>query len=133
MKSNTFNVSLLAIGVAAVMGISTGANAATPTGGANEGSFAVLNKAEATYTVGNNSTQQRAFSNEVKITVNETSSFSLVNDNANIPINPQANSTATFTHTLKNEVTDDANVSSIATLVILVPLVIENVFVASIL
>ena len=101
MKSNTFNVSLLAVGVAAVMGISTGANAATPTGGTNAGSFAVLNKAEATYTV--NSTQQRAVSNEVTITVNETSSFSLVNDNVDIPINPQANSTATFTHTLKNE------------------------------
>jgi len=101
MKSNTFNVSLLAVGVAAVMGISTGANAATPTGGTNAGSFAVLNKAEATYTV--NSTPQRAVSNEVTITVNETSSFSLVNDNVDIPINPQANSAATFTHTLKNE------------------------------
>lgn len=101
MKSNTFNYSLLAVGVAAVMGLSTGANAAVPTGGTNAGSFIVLNKAEATYTV--NSTPQRAVSNEVTITVNETSSFSLVNDNVDIPINPQANSAATFTHTLKNE------------------------------
>lgn len=103
MKSKTFNYSLLAVGVAAVMGLSTGAMAAQPTGGTGTGSFDVTNKAEATYKVSGNDTEQRAASNEVKITVNETSSFSLLTDNVSIPINPQANSTATFTHILKNE------------------------------
>ncbi|MGP5315469.1 hypothetical protein ACTXLD_08635 [Psychrobacter faecalis] len=103
MKSNTFNYSLLAVGVAALMSVSTGAMAAKPTGGTGTGSFDVTNKAEATYKVAGNETEQKAASNEVKITVNETSSFSLVADNVNIPINPQANSVATFTHTLKNE------------------------------
>ena len=103
MKSNNFNYSLLAVGVAAVMGISTGAMAAKPTGGTGTGSFDVTNKAEATYKVAGNDQSQTATSNEVTVKVNELSSFSLLTDNVNTPINPQANSTATFTHTLKNE------------------------------
>lgn len=103
MKSNNFNYSLLAVGVAAVMGISTGAMAAKPTGGTGTGSFDVTNKAEATYKVAGNDQSQTATSNEVTVKVNELSSFSLLSDNVDTPINPQANSTATFTHTLKNE------------------------------
>lgn len=101
MKSNLFKYSVLTVGVVAAMGVAHAAQ--QPTGGTSAGSFNVKNKAEATYTVAGNTTEQKAFSNEVTITVNETSSFSLLNDNVNIPINPQANSTATFTHTLKNE------------------------------
>lgn len=42
MKSNTFNYTLLAVGVAAVMGLSTGAMAAAPTSGdVNNGAPAV--------------------------------------------------------------------------------------------
>ncbi|WP_413520068.1 hypothetical protein [Psychrobacter glacincola] len=103
MKSKTFNYSLLAVGVAAVMSLSTGVNAAEPTGGTGTGSFDVTNKASAKYTVAGNTTQQEAFSNEVTVKVNETSSFTLLTDNVGRPINPQANSTASFTHTLKNE------------------------------
>lgn len=102
MKSNLFKYSMLTVGVVAAMGV---AHAASPTvnGDSNKGSFDVTNKAEATYTVADNATQQKALSNEVTVRVNETSSFSLVADNVNVMINPQINSVATFTHTLKNE------------------------------
>lgn len=105
MKSNTFNYSLLAVGVAAVMGLSTGVMAAGPTvtGDNNKGSFDVTNEASAKYTVEGTTQAQEVFSNKVTVKVNETSSFSLLTDNVNTPINPQANSAATFTHTLKNE------------------------------
>lgn len=43
MKSNTFNYSLLAVGVAAVMGVSTGANAATPATAATAGAAPINN------------------------------------------------------------------------------------------
>ncbi|MEN6670484.1 hypothetical protein AAJP47_08930 [Psychrobacter sp. B38] len=111
MKSNTFNYSLLAIGVAAVMGISSGAMAATPIGGTS-GTFNVKNKASATYTVAGNNTEQRADSNEVMVSVSETGSFGLLstvedgNSNDDFgrdrPINAQAKSTVNFTHTLIN-------------------------------
>ena len=51
MKSNTFNYSLLAVGVAAVMGLSTGANAATPATAATAGAAPISNVATANYSV----------------------------------------------------------------------------------
>ncbi|PKH81558.1 beta strand repeat-containing protein [Psychrobacter sp. 4Bb] len=111
MKSNTFNYSMLAVGVAAVMGLSTGANAANPTGGTS-GSFNVTNKATASYTVAGSDAPQNAESNVVTVNVTETGSFSLVSTvvddtkdddfGKDRPINAQANSTVDFTHTLTN-------------------------------
>ena len=51
MKSNNFNYSLLAVGVAAVMGISTGAMAATATD-TTKAAGAINNVATASYSVG---------------------------------------------------------------------------------
>jgi len=104
MKSNTFNYSLLAFGIAAVMGVSTFSIAAGPTltNDSNKGTFEVKNQAEATYKVAGNTTEQKAFSNEVTIEVNETASFTLTDNNTDLPINPQASSTVDFKHTLEN-------------------------------
>ena len=104
MKSNTFNHTLLAVGVAAVMGISTLAIAAGPTvtNDSNKGTFDVKNQATASYKVAGNDTSQTATSNEVTITVNETASFTLTDNNTDLPINPQASSTVNFIHNLKN-------------------------------
>ena len=99
MNSNLFKYSVLTVGVVAAMGL---AHAAAPTGGVGTGSFDVKNKAEATYTVAGNTTEQKAVSNEVTITVNEQSSFELIENNADKSINPKANSTVNFTHTLTN-------------------------------
>lgn len=112
MKSNTFNYSLLAVGVAALMGVSTGAMADTPTGGTNGATIDIANTASAQYTVAG--TTQDAVSNEVTVRVSEQSAFELlaispepVNDNnadtnKDLTINPQANQTVTFIHTLEN-------------------------------
>ena len=104
MKSNTFNYSLLAFGIAAVMGVSTFSIAAGPTltNDSNKGTFEVKNQAEATYKVAGNTTEQKAVSNEVTIKVNETASFTLTDNNTDLPINPQASSTVDFKHTLEN-------------------------------
>lgn len=100
MKPNLFKYSVLTVGIVAAMGL---AHAAAPTGGVGTGSFDVKNKAEATYTVAGNTTEQKAVSNEVTITVNEQSSFTLLTDNVDKTINPKANSTVSFAHTLTNE------------------------------
>ncbi|MFZ2555039.1 hypothetical protein [Psychrobacter urativorans] len=115
MKSNTFNYSLLAVGVAAVMGITT-ANAEDVNYTATN-SVIVDNYATANYLVADNLTPQFAKSNTVTVKVSETGSFSLiatggqddgnVNTNLNLTINPQASSTVDFKHTLLN----DGNVS----------------------
>ena len=80
MKSNTFNYSLLAVGVAALMGVSTGAMAASPSTGGFENAdvFAVSNVATAKYKVAGNSTEQEAKSNKVTVNVTESAWFSLI-------------------------------------------------------
>lgn len=116
MKLNTFNYSLLAVGVAAVMGISTGANAAEPTTATTDKTVSINNFASATYKVANTSDeQQTSISNTVTVNVTEQGAFTLlatspepVNDsnadtNKDLTINPQANQSVTFLHTLKNE------------------------------
>ena len=116
MKLNTFNYSLLAVGVAAVMGISTGANAAEPTTATTDKTVPINNFASATYKVANTSgEQQTSISNTVTVNVTEQGAFTLlatspepVNDsnadtNKDLTINPQANQSVTFLHTLKNE------------------------------
>ena len=75
MKSNTFNYSLLAVGVAAVMGLSTGAMAKTTQSLGGEAT--INNVASATYKVGEID-QKEVKSNQVTITVTETAAFSLV-------------------------------------------------------
>ena len=102
MKSNLFKYSVLTVGVVAAMGV---AHAATPTivGNGNTGSFSVANQAEATYTVAGNGATQTATSNTVTITVNEQSTFELIADNVDKPINPKAASAVSFAHTLTNK------------------------------
>ncbi len=104
MKSNTFNYSLLAVGVAALMGVSSGAMADTPTGGTNGATIDIANKASAQYTVAG--TTQNAVSNEVTVIVSEQSAFELLaqdgTDTDSDTVNPEAGQTATFVHTLQN-------------------------------
>lgn len=53
MKPNTFNYSLLAVGVAALMGVSTGAMANTTSGTQTvNNSRAITNVASASYSIG---------------------------------------------------------------------------------
>ena len=116
MKSNTFNYSLLAVGVAAVMGLSTGANAApsltpTPTESGNAGtnSKTIKNVATASYSV-SGQTQEPVRSNEVTVNINEVISFSLTannlddvqNDDENLNSTVVPEGFVTFKHTLKN-------------------------------
>ena len=71
MKSNPFNYSLLAVGVAAVMGVSTGANAATPINAVTAGAAPITNVATASYSVAGVS-QPSVTSNTVTVNVSET-------------------------------------------------------------
>lgn len=109
MKSNTFNVSLLAVGVAAVMGISSGANAAEATA-VSKNAIPITNIATANYSVGTVA-QPEVKSNAVIVNISETANFSLVatsdNDtnidaNSDRPAVPDGMTTTAFTHTLSN-------------------------------
>lgn len=109
MKSNTFNYSLLAVGVAALMGVSTGAMAAKTSNGVQTG-VAITNTATANYNVGG-VPQLPVESNEVIVNVNETPNFSLVSNitdgdsDPDTAINQEATpgDTTLFTHLLTNE------------------------------
>ncbi|HAR75100.1 beta strand repeat-containing protein [Psychrobacter glacincola] len=123
MKSNTFNYSLLAVGVAAVMGVSTGANAATPntTGGVSAGAAAINNVATANYSVAGIA-QPNVTSNTVTVNVSETANFALTStvDDGSIGDDTAIDQTATpggttaFTHNLTNtgNVTDTYTVNT---------------------
>jgi len=108
MKSNTFNYSLLAVGVAAVMGVSTGANAAESTA-VSAAAAPINNQATASYSVANIA-QPQVKSNTVTVNVSETSNFTLVSItpdgtlNDDIGINQKATpgGTTPFTHVLTN-------------------------------
>ena len=122
MKTNTFNYSLLAVGVAAVMGVSTGAMASTTSGSTtNSTTSAINNVATASYNVAG--VTQTATSNTVTVNVSETANFILYatngtsatdDKNENIATTPGA--TATFNHILINEgnVTDTYNINTTA-------------------
>lgn len=107
MKSNTFNRTLLAVGVAAALGIATTANAAqTPSA---PGSTQINNTATAEYNVGGEA-QPIVTSNKVTINISEIAQFSLVaNDsgasgkdtNENVAVIPTG--FATFNHRLTND------------------------------
>lgn len=121
MKSNTFNYSLLAVGVAAVMGVSTGANAATPATAATAGAAPINNVATASYSVAGVS-QPSVTSNTVTVNVSETANFALTStvDDGSIGDDTAINQTATpggtttFTHNLTNtgNVTDTYTINT---------------------
>ena len=121
MKSNTFNYSLLAVGVAAVMGVSTGANAATPINAVTAGAAPITNVATASYSVAGVS-QPSVTSNPVTVNVSETANFALTStvDDGSIGDDTAINQTATpggtttFTHNLTNtgNVTDTYTINT---------------------
>jgi len=106
MKSNTFNYSLLAVGVAAVLGISTAAMAETKSAG---DTVIINNVANASYSVDGVS-QTPVVSNSVTINVTESGSFSLIAQNGTGPIGDDVNAeievvptgVAQFIHRLDN-------------------------------
>lgn len=110
MKSNTFNYSLLAVGVAALMGVSTGAMATTEATSGDK-TNSITNQATATYKVADQT--QKAVSNEVIVNIDEVAKFSLIGktatandtdqtDEKNEDFIAKPNSTATYTHELTN-------------------------------
>ena len=116
MKSNTFNYSLLAVGVATLMGLSTGANAApsliptaTESGNAGTNSKTIRNVATASYSV-SDQIQKDVESNPVTVNINEVISFSLTannlddvqSDEKNINSTVAPEGFVTFKHTLTN-------------------------------
>ena len=121
MKSNTFNYSLLAVGVAAVMGVSTGANAATPANAVTAGAAPINNVATASYSVAGVS-QPSVTSNTVTVNISETANFALTStvDDGSIGDDTAINQTATpggtttFTHNLTNtgNVTDTYTINT---------------------
>ncbi|ABE74828.1 hypothetical protein [Psychrobacter cryohalolentis] len=99
MKSSTFNYSLLAIGVAAILGMSTTVNAVETS--KTSTSVEITNKATASYNVSGQA-QPEVESNTVKITVTEQTSFSLVPAVTNTGKEVAPNGFVQFTHTLTN-------------------------------
>ncbi|MGM8897921.1 MULTISPECIES: hypothetical protein [unclassified Psychrobacter] len=125
MKTTMFKRSVLTAGIVAAMSM-TAANAADVVYD-EENAFSVTNKATATYTVANNTTEQKAESNEVVVNVTETGAFSLVaknddgtigdNINENIEATPSSGSSVDFSHTLSN----DGNISDTYTIYLFKP------------
>lgn len=121
MKLNTFNYSVLAVGVAALMGVSTGANAATPANAATAGAAPINNVATANYSVAG-IPQPNVTSNTVTVNVSETANFALTStvDDGSIGDDTATNQTATpggtttFTHNLTNtgNVTDTYTINT---------------------
>lgn len=107
MKLNTFNYSLLSVGIAAVLGVSTTANAAeTPS---TTTSVNITNQATATYKVSNEA-QPEVKSNIVRVVVSEQVAFSLTannqdgnaDDDQNLNVEVAPEGFVLFRHTLKN-------------------------------
>ncbi|WP_298971876.1 hypothetical protein [uncultured Psychrobacter sp.] len=94
MKSNTFNYSLLAVGVAALMGVSTGANAATS--GSADTDPQITNVATASYFV-DDVRQPDAESNPVVVNISEQISFALIAQNANTDPDDDTNDAGSVT------------------------------------
>ena len=110
MKSKTFNYSLLAVGVAAVMGLSTGAMAATNSTPISSDAAAINNQATAVYKVANID-QPKVTSNTVTVNISETARFTLIGgvsdttagDDKNENVAATPTKSVTFTHILTNE------------------------------
>jgi len=113
MRSNTFNHSLLAIGVAAVLGMSTTANAGPIKTDTTTSNIEITNIATATYKV-RDQDQPVVESNPVTVRVSEQVSFSLtaenddkaqggtLKDDKNQSITVAPNGYVVFKHTLTN-------------------------------
>ncbi|MBK3394724.1 hypothetical protein IQ457_12400 [Psychrobacter sp. M9-54-1] len=113
MRAKTFNHSFLAIGVAAVLGLSTTANAADTTTPITTTGVDIINQATASYKVAGQP-QPEAKSNVVKVTVSQQVSFSLtadnddtaqggeLNDDKNQKVAVAPNGFVEFKHTLTN-------------------------------
>lgn len=113
MRAKTFNHSFLAIGVAAVLGLSTTANAADTTTPITTTGVDIINQATASYKVAGQ-LQPEAKSNVVKVTVSQQVSFSLtadnddtaqggeLNDDKNQKVAVAPNGFVEFKHTLTN-------------------------------
>lgn len=120
MKSNTFNYSLLAVGVAAVMGLNTAHAATASTTGVTGPAAPIENVATASYSVGT-VPQPTVTSNKVTVNVSETANFSLIATNGNT-VDTNANRAVTlggkntFIHSLSNtgNVTDTYTVTASA-------------------
>lgn len=124
MRAKTFNHSLLAIGVAAVLGLSTTANAADTTTPITTTGVDIINQATASYKVAGQP-QPEAKSNVVKVTVSQQVSFSLtannddtaqggaLNDDKNQKVAVAPNGFVEFKHTLTNtgNLTDTYNIT----------------------
>lgn len=113
MRAKTFNHSLLAIGVAAVLGMSTTVNAAPGDPASTNGitnNIDITNQASAIYNVSGQE-QPKVVSNTVRITISEQVAFSLSSDNddgtigddKNVNVEVAPKGFATFTHTLTNK------------------------------
>lgn len=111
MKPNLFNHTLLAVGVAAALGLSTTAMAATEATSGDK-TNSIKNQATATYKVADQ-LQDKAVSNEVIVNIDEVAKFSLIGktvtptdndqtDEKNEDVIAKPNSTATYTHELTN-------------------------------
>ncbi len=111
MKPNLFNHTLLAVGVAAALGLSTVAGAATEATSGDK-TNSITNQASATYKVGTVD-QDSVLSNKVVINIDEVAKFSLIGktatevdtdqtDEFNKDLIAKPNSTATYTHELTN-------------------------------
>ena len=109
MKPNTFKHSLIAVGITAVLGISTGALATNTTTGTTTTNVDIKNIATANYDVAGVK-QPEVKSNEVIVRVSERLSFSLTannedgtpNDTINENLDVAPNGFAVFQHTLTN-------------------------------
>ena len=120
MKSNSFNYSLLAVGVAAVMGLNTAHAATASTNGVTGPAAPIENVATASYSVGT-VPQPTVTSNKVTVNVSETANFSLIATNGNT-VDTNANRAVTlggkntFIHSLSNtgNVTDTYTVTASA-------------------
>lgn len=122
MKTTPFNYTLLAVGVVAAMGISSGAIAGTTSGATSNGAAPINNVATASYSVAGVG-QPGVTSNIVTVNVSETAKFTLfaisgdsATDDKNENIATTQGATATFNHILINEgnVTDTYNINTTA-------------------
>lgn len=111
MKPNLFNHTLLAVGVAAALGVSTTAMA-TSSGAVSNDADAIENMATAVYSVGTGADaveQLPVKSNKVTVNISETANFSLVatggskpTDDKNEDIAATPNTSTQFNHILAN-------------------------------
>lgn len=123
MKPNLFNHTLLAVGVAAALGLSTTAMA-TSSGGVSNGAAPIENVATAVYSVGSGADaveQLPVESNKVIVNISETANFSLVatggskpTDDKNEDIAATPGTNITFNHILANDgnVTDTYTIAT---------------------